>query len=305
MPAHGRRSGREESPHGLYPRYRCDRATVEKRMPFFKYRWNLWALLLCGVLITSHPVEARAGDAETVQAVIRDATRLFEGLEYEQAIEKLRRAKRGFRNKQDTAPLWLYEGLLLAELNRMEEAEVALLKAFTLRLDLKLPVDVSPKTEAFIEKSRRDAAEQLRKTSSTRVPAPQPVPPDPRIDPEKTLKHSWVTDTRAPRALSRLVVPAIAGGVLFATGGVSWGLARQEQSRLRRNDQSLTTPDDVRRAASRGRAFQTVGLSLMGAGLVTLGTAAGLHVFRAPEAPSMTLEVGPQGVSAGISGRWP
>ncbi len=273
-------------------------------MPFFKYRWNLWAVVLCGVLIVSHRVEARAGDAETAQAAIRDATRLHEGLEHEQAIEKLRRARRGLRSEQDTAPLWLYEGILLAELNRMPEAGVALRHAFTQRLDLTLPVGVSPKIEAVIEKSRREVAEQLAKASSTQVPAPQPVPRVKLIDPVDTVEPERVTDMRSPRAFSQLLVPAIAGGVLFATGGVSWGLARQEQARLRRNDPSLTTPEAVRRAASRGRAYQTVGLSLMGAGLVTVGTAAGLYMFRAPEKPSMTLEVGPQGVSAGISGRW-
>jgi hypothetical protein len=101
-----------------------------------------------------------------------------------------------------------------------------------------------------------------------------------------------------------VLVPALSGGVLLVAGGTSWALSRRELSRLRANDPSFAIRADVRSSASRGRTFQTLGVGLLGAGLVGLGAAAGLYVLGMPP-PKMSLGMSTDGTSAFVHGRWP
>ena len=101
---------------------------------------------------------------------------------------------------------------------------------------------------------------------------------------------------------SHALIPALAGGMLLAAGGVSWGLAKHEQSLLRSG--SLPTYADVQHSMSRGQSFQTASAGLVGAGLVGLGLAAGFYVLGTPHAP-LALGAGTDGTSAFVYGRWP
>jgi hypothetical protein len=92
--------------------------------------------------------------------------------------------------------------------------------------------------------------------------------------------------------------------VLLAAGGVFYGLARKEHSRLQNRDASLATLGDARRSASQGRTFQTLGFGLMGAGLVGLGVATGLYASSEPTG-QISIDAGTSGTSAFIHGSWP
>jgi hypothetical protein len=69
-------------------------------------------------------------------------------------------------------------------------------------------------------------------------------------------------------------------------------------------DPRLATAEDVQRTVSRGRTWQTVGVSLLSVGAASLATAAGLYVLGAPDTP-VALSVSMKGTSASIHGRWP
>ncbi|HYI02922.1 hypothetical protein [Hyalangium sp.] len=102
---------------------------------------------------------------------------------------------------------------------------------------------------------------------------------------------------------TRVLVPASAGGALMITGGIFWGLAKKEYSRLESADPSLATLSDVKRSASHGSTYQKVGFSLMGAGLVGLGLAVGLYGMGEPDSP-IEFGVGTNGTLAVFHGRW-
>ena len=121
---------------------------------------------------------------------------------------------------------------------------------------------------------------------------PQPVPPAP-------VEASTPVNLRA-----HALLPAIAGGVLLAAGGVSLGLSTSERSKLRNVDPALDNLEAARATARRGRTYQTVGFGLMAAGVVGLSAATGLYVLGAP-AESSTLGVTTDGTSAFVFGRWP
>ncbi|MFP2934620.1 hypothetical protein ACLESO_57830, partial [Pyxidicoccus sp. 3LG] len=112
---------------------------------------------------------------------------------------------------------------------------------------------------------------------------------------------SWRSGLR-----SRAWLPATVGGVLLVGGGVSYALSRSERSKLRNGDASLATYEDAERSASRGRTLQTVGVGLVGAGVVGLGISAGMYLLGRPAEPGKVgLGVSTDGTSAFVFGRWP
>jgi hypothetical protein len=102
----------------------------------------------------------------------------------------------------------------------------------------------------------------------------------------------------------QFLIPAIAGGVLLVAGGTTWAMSRQELSRLNNDDPAIATREDARQVASRGSTLQSVGVGLLGAGVVGLGIATGWYALGS-SSNEMTLNVGTDGTSAFVHGRWP
>ncbi|WP_143177760.1 tetratricopeptide repeat protein [Cystobacter ferrugineus] len=227
-------------------------------------------------------------------------TRLYEALEYERALEQIEQAKRMVPGVEASVALVLYEGIILAEMIRMDEANRAFRAALFLRPDAKLPVVVSPKLKKHFESARAEVnremelmrdmrdAKQRHETAITQWETRPGVQPPP-----ETISSSR----------SRALLPTIVGGVLLAAGGVSYGLARSELSKLRGDDPRLATYADAQASASRGKTFQTMSLGLAGAGVVGLGVAAGLYLLGGPSQP-MALGVSTDGTSAFVHGSW-
>ncbi|WP_257463577.1 hypothetical protein [Archangium lipolyticum] len=256
--------------------------------------------LLALLLFTTPTVHAQG--ASEVQNYLVSVNRLYEDLEYERALEQIHRARRLSRGVEEDVALGLYEGILLDELGKKDDATAAFKAALFLRPDAKLPVQVSPKVEKHFESIRievkRELAPLLARREAERLQAQTPPPPE--VRPPSTPEVSAARgDTR-----SRALLPAIAGGVLLAAGGVSYGLSRGELSRLRTDDVGLATREDAHASASRGKTYQAVGMGLLGAGVVGLGVAAGLYLMGAPTGP-VALGVSTDGTSAFVYGRWP
>ncbi|HEX8701848.1 MAG TPA: hypothetical protein VF815_23675 [Myxococcaceae bacterium] len=129
--------------------------------------------------------------------------------------------------------------------------------------------------------------------------APRPVPLPPEAVPVAPTMATGRSFLRP-----RVLIPAIAGGVLLAAGGTSWAMSRKELSRLNNDDQSLDTREEVRSVASRGSTLQTLGVGMLGAGVVSLGIAAGMYASSTPSSDG-ALMMGTDGTSAFVMGRWP
>lgn len=115
------------------------------------------AVMIC--LVT--PTVASAQD-DTVQRYLIAAARLYEGLEYERALEQLKRAKQiPTRTVDDDAAIALYEGVILADMGKKDESIAAFKEGLYLKPDAKLPVKVSPKVVADFEGVRADVKREL------------------------------------------------------------------------------------------------------------------------------------------------
>lgn len=294
----------------------------------------LLGALLAGLSVLM-PLSGHAEEQGRVKPFLLSAGRYYEALEYERALEELAKARRFALNADDAVLLSLYEGVIQADLGRTEESDSAFRAALALHPEAELPLSVSPKVAERLEAIRRQAKLELEAKAKTRaafVPprtsADSPVAPwqlsasgDPHSHVETGPDVSAQASLAAPPAsavpdVARVPggrgarthawLPATVGGGLLVGSGVSYLLARGEQSKLRGDDTGLESLEDAKRSASRGRTYQSVGLTLAGAGVVSLGISAGLYLLgRSSESQTLAIDASTDGTSAFVQGRWP
>ncbi len=261
------------------------------------------------LLVLVVPLAARAASEGDVRTSITSISRLYESLEYEHALRQIQFARQLPRGTDEEVTLSLYEGIILCEMNKQAQGSASFKSALLLRPDAKLPVRVAPKVEALFQAVRQQVKSELasmlarREAESPKAPPPEtPAQPAPAaaLPPPTVSSSAPRRDTLRRHSL----IPAIAGGTLVVAGGLAWTLSRGELNQLRNDDSRLATMDDVRHSMSRGRTWQTVGVSLLSAGAVGLATAAGMYMLGAPERP-LALSVGTDGTSAFVQGKWP
>jgi hypothetical protein len=153
------------------------------------------------------------------------------------------------------------------------------------RLPLKAPVRIARE----FEKARAQVLAEKHAASASLQPGVWPL--------GVGVPGGGVTSTH-------VLVPTLAGGGLLTSGGVLWALARRESSRLGNADPEMTSDEELRRFSSRGKTYQTLGFSLLGAGAVSLGVATALYLRRKSQV-SMALGVGMSGTSVIAYGGWP
>ncbi|MBN1209228.1 MAG: hypothetical protein JXB05_30500 [Myxococcaceae bacterium] len=269
------------------------------------------------ILLPLMPVLAQS-QSGALRAALTNINRLYEELEYERALAQITSARTLARTTDEDVALSLYQGVILADMNRWEESAAALKTALFLRPEAQLPVKVSPKVSQHFEKVRQQVKQELGVGTQPApvATAPKPAPLEPKLEPkaspeplpEPAVPTATASTSSEPTGSSfthpQFLIPAIASGVLLVAGGTSWALSRRELSSLNNNDPRLATREDARQAASRGSTYQSVGVGLLGAGVVGLGFAASSYLW-APTSNELSLQVGTNGTSAFVQGRWP
>ncbi len=130
--------------------------------------------LLVVALMVAIAAPAVAADEDFLR-FYNAALRLHEGLEYERAVEQLALARRQATTGDQMSLVNLAEGVVLADLNRMDEALAAFKAGLLLAPDARLPLRVAPKVaaevEALREKVKRELAPLLAKQEADRKKA--------------------------------------------------------------------------------------------------------------------------------------
>jgi hypothetical protein len=217
------------------------------------------------------------------ESVISGVRQHFENRQYEQALGQLTAAKQRARAPEQKLVVALYEGLLLASLGPRHQpaATEAFKQALRLSPTVRLPLKVPPRIARMFEAIRTQVQAEQHARSLLAPPL-----------------SAGKADTGVFRTSA--ITSSLTGVGLLISGGVFWNLAKREQSRLRSSDPG----DDPDIIAARGKTYQTLGLGLLGTGLVGLGTAATLSVLSKPRA-SFSLELGMGRSSLVVHGRWP
>ncbi len=186
---------------------------------------NLWSdapkvvtCLLAVILLV--PWMAHAQESTEVRTYLSSISRLYENLEYERALEQLSNAKRLTRSLEEDVAISLYEGLLLADLGKLDKASTAFKAALFLKPDAKLPVQVSPKVEQLFETLRQQVN-----------PKPPPVPEEHEPEPPMpALEEAWsapdIVDAQASERPNQLpttfILRIVARDAYGGPLGFSW-----------------------------------------------------------------------------------
>ncbi len=238
------------------------------------------------------------------QTYLNAAIRLYENLEYEQALDKLQRAKAYVSTVEQDALLSLYEGIIQADMGR-QAAEASFRAGLLLNPDAKLPLKVYPKVERDFEAIREDVRRELEalkaKQDAQQAP-PAPVPP-----PVSPVAPSVTAQAPAPRSN---VVPysLLGGGAALAGAGVALSL-----SALSYNDRKRElTANEAILARDKASTQLTVGGVLFGTGMAAL--ASGVTLLLLPQSsstpgsssPSASLQLTPLsgGFAVGTTGQF-
>ncbi|WP_157775185.1 hypothetical protein [Melittangium boletus] len=105
---------------------------------------------------SAHAQEPAPVDFRSMVGMI---SRLYGLLEYEAAFSQIQAARQNPLGTHELVVLFLYEGIILFEMGRVEDSGDAFQMALLLRPDAKLPEQVAPKVEAHFETARRLARE--------------------------------------------------------------------------------------------------------------------------------------------------
>lgn len=165
-----------------------------------------------------------AAQSQGICRYLDSAATFYEDLDYEHALAQLDRAKAQTTGPEDDAAIALYEGVVLSDMGKEEQA-LAAFKASLMEVpDAKLPLEVSPKVEALFQRARtavrkalgprglkdkeaeRKAAEERRqaeaKQAEARLAEPKPVEAKPAETNPSETAQAEAKQIEAPALLS-------------------------------------------------------------------------------------------------------
>lgn len=245
-----------------------------------------------GLLVILLTLPAFAQNAE-VKKYLNTAITLYENLEYEKALKQLKNAKLKASGPDDEAKIALLEGVVLADMGRDEKSLTAFKTAFSVDLEAKLPVEVSPKVQAVAEKARANVrkmlapqieaakAEEEKRLAEEKKRADEEaarLAEQKRLDAEERAKNqppALVVVPRQPSGPSARSLSWIPGVVGLASAGVATGLlisASGKHAALLNGtappEQAAAYRDNGKTEATLGYVFTAVGVAGVGAAVV-------------------------------------
>ncbi|WP_164017366.1 tetratricopeptide repeat protein [Pyxidicoccus trucidator] len=208
---------------------------------------------------------------DALQDRLQTAARLYEELEYEQALDALAQTKTLAKTDDERAQVALYEGVVLADLGQRPRSLTAFREALSLKLDARLPVKVSPKVERDFEAVRAEVRTEREAQARAkaqplqlppppmdrptlpptrepeRVAAPNPTAPEPAPGVDLGVPSLNEQRTRRFRSLPTILLGAgvVAGGAGSYFGLRSQGNIQDARAASHTEDQ-LTRLDEAR-----------------------------------------------------------
>ncbi len=183
------------------------------------------------------PVRKTPARRVDFQTAFSAAVRLYEGLEYEQALQQLSRARALARTTEQEVSVALYQGIVQAELGQRVQSLSSFRTGLYLQPDAKLPAQVSPKVAQDFEEVRQAVLSDLR-GGNTQEPASagdrpvqspglvaqvEPPPPSP----------AYVPSASAQRTSGGKVLPLTLMGATAVAGGAAGFFGLQSRTNVR------------------------------------------------------------------------
>jgi tetratricopeptide (TPR) repeat protein len=198
--------------------------------------------LVLGLLLVGGPSRPALAADDDFERYVAAARRLYDNLSYERALDQIQRARRISRGVEQDVTLGLYEGIILADLGRWDEARESFLTALLLQPDATLPVRVSPKVEKEFEAQRVRARQELARLQPSPV-TPGPVKPGPA--PSSSAKPGTAQSNAAKSGTASGSVPSGTAKPGTASGPAPSGTAKPGTASGPAPSASAKTPPPV------------------------------------------------------------
>ena len=235
------------------------------------------------------------------QSAFSTAVRLYESLEYEQALEHLSRAKALAQDTEQEVAVALYQGIVHAELGERVRSLAAFRTGLYLNPDAKLPVKVSPKVERDFEEVRQSVQSDLgASATSTQAPEPgataqtpagdrpvqspgltagvEPPPPTP----------AYVPSAQQEKAPGRSVLPLVLLGTGAVAGGAAGFFGLQSATNVRFAREASYSDERTSRLKSAESQALIANILFSTAGAAALGALATFLIPGRSSAPDST-----------------
>lgn len=267
------------------------------------------ALIICLALLAP----AALAQSKEVTKYLNTAITLYENLEYEKALKQLKLARAKSAGADDDAKVALLEGVVLADMGREEKALTAFKTGFSVDVEAKLPLEVSPKVQAVAEKARanvrkmlapqleaqraeeqRKAAEDARRAAEAeaaqRKEAERLAELKRQEDEERARNQPppmVVKSAGGPSARTLALVP---GAVGLIAGGVATGLLVSASGKHAALLDGTASPADAAQLRDTGKTEATLGYVFTGVAVAGVGAALVMFLAGAPkDAPAVAL----------------
>jgi hypothetical protein len=241
-------------------------------------RGGVAAVLLAGL------VSAPAWGAQSlVRRYLRSAATFYDKLDFDRALEQARKAEAHSSGPEDDVEIAIVEGILLANLEKEDDADAAFRRGLSLNADAKLPYkSVSPKIVELFEKVRVEVKRAL-----TRTPTPEEVNPPPPVvvNPPSVANPPPAVVVTTPvdqpsRGVRRFAwIPLVAGVAMGGVAGYAYSQSESKYSALEGGQIPLATANQYK---SDGATYQTAALILTCAGGAALITSGVMFLAGAP-----------------------
>jgi len=268
-------------------------------------------LLVASALLFGGAV--RAATPSPVKRYLGSAATFYDKLDFERALEQVRKAQNYSKSPEDDTVIALVEGILLANLQREDDADAAFRRGLSLQPDAALPFkNVAPK---ILERFERMRAEVKKSLSRTNIPEAEPAPeakaepkaapPPPAPAPAPTpAPAAAVTAKPAQESSGGLRhiawIPAAVG---VALGGGAAFCYIQSENRYSGLTGGNISPATAAQYHSEGPTYQTAALILAGTGAAALVTGGVFFLLGGASDARAVLVPTPQGMA--VTGTFP
>lgn len=268
---------------------------------------------------------AAAAQSDEIRKYLQTAITLYENLDYEKALKQLKHARTRATGADDEAKLSLLEGVILADMGKEERALTAFKTGFSVDVEAKLPVEVSPKVQAIAEKARanvrkmlapqleaarvaeeeRRRADELRQAEEKRradEEAARVAEQQRRQDQEKAAGRVVQPAPTAPSARSLAWIP---GAVGLISAGVGTGFLVSASTKHEALINGTVSPELATTYRDTGKSDATLGYVFAGVGGAGVVAAVVMLIAGAPaSAPTVMLVPSADGAFVSIGGRF-
>jgi hypothetical protein len=229
---------------------------------------------------------------------VNRARELYQGMHFDGALAELSKAKRLVKTPTEQVEVSLYEGVVLANLLRVEESYAAFKTALLLDPSAQLPLEVAPKLSQQFEEIRRQV-------SSTRAPEmagqnvvglqheDAPAPPHENV----VVRPSPV---KGPTLRDRAWIPAAAAGALAIASGVTLGMAWGIQKDLLAGCPACSSQQDFASRVSSERTLNTLTAAFGSGAALAAGAAIAMYAFGARSGDGTTVLLSPRGAAVAV-----